>query len=252
MATFVVHELADTLHVRITNPMPDLPPHLDATVETLWRTAARRVAAGGAGRLFNGLVFSIDTIVPDRITGHMTEFRRIVAQMENPGLFAQLGLRALAVCGVLQCADGVVVGRRPFAAVFQPGMWQLPPAGSVDSHALRPDGSIDLRGQLLTELREEIGLRPEDVGTPQPLCAVEHPGSHIFDLGMALSTPLDAAAVLAAHRRFGNGEYDPLLVVPFKKLVDFVAATREQLVPPAIEFLNRVGLLSAGPAGQAP
>jgi len=243
MNDFQVHEVSAAVTFRVARAMPPLPAALDATVETLWRTAADRVAAGGAGRLFNGRVFSIDSLAPDRITGHMTEFRRIVAQMEDPALFPALGIRSLAVCGVVCCADGVAVGRRPPAAIYQPGMWQLPPAGSVDQNALRPDGAIDLAGQLLTELREEIGLDAAAAGPPRPLCLVEHPGSHVCDLGMALTTSLDAAAVLAIHRARGNAEYDPLLVVPYAELAGFVARHRADLVPPARVFLVRLGLL---------
>src|ERR1700733_13030434 len=94
---FVVHEVDPTVQVRVVRPMPALDATLDATVEQLWRAAAQRVAEGGAGTLFNGRVFSADRITPTEITGHVTEFRRIVAQMEHPDLFAALGLRPLAV-----------------------------------------------------------------------------------------------------------------------------------------------------------
>ena len=177
-------------------------------MERLWQAASRRVAAGGAGRLFNGRVFSADTITPQLVTGHLTEFRRIVAQMEQPELFADLGVRPLAVCGVLRCAGGVVVGRRHRAAIYQAGMWQLAPAGSVDAGAVNDDGVVDLRRQLLSELQEELGLSPDTVGEPRPLCIVEHPGSHVSDLGLALITDLTAEAVLAAHRTGGNAEYE--------------------------------------------
>ena len=113
MEGFVVHEVAARVEVRIGRAMPKLPPDTELAVERLWQAASRRVAAGGAGRLFNGRVFSADTITPQLVTGHLTEFRRIVAQMEQPKLFADLGVRPLAVCGVLRCAGGeVVMGRR--------------------------------------------------------------------------------------------------------------------------------------------
>ena len=144
MNGFVVHELAAGVRVTVTRRMPDLAASLDAEVETLWRTACARVAAGGAGALFNGRVFSAEVIAPDGITGHLTEFRRIVAQMERPDLFGALGVRPLAVCGVLRCADGVVFGRRHAGAIYQADMWQLPPAGSVDAHAVGTDGMVGL------------------------------------------------------------------------------------------------------------
>ena len=238
-----MHEVTANPVVRIAREMPELPPELDARVERLWRAACTRVEAGGAGKLFNGLVFSADRLGANEITGHMTEFRRIVAQMDDPSMFAMLGLRPFAVCGVLRCAGGVVIGRRHQDAVYQPGMWQLPPAGSVDAAALQSDGRMDIAGALLAELAEELGLQPDQVDTPRPLCIVEHPGSHVCDFGLALNTGLDANAVLSAHRVSGNTEYGPLLVVPDADLAGFVAEAGRLLVPPAREFLKRLRLL---------
>jgi 8-oxo-dGTP pyrophosphatase MutT (NUDIX family) len=243
MDGFVVHPLLAAVRVAVVRAMPALAASLEAEIDRIWDAAQLRMAAGGAGRLFNGRVFSADTIAEAHIGGHMTEFRRIVAQMHRPEMFEALGVRPLAVCGVLRCAGGVVVGRRQPPAIYQAGMWQLPPAGSVDAGALRPDGSLDIAGQLLKELREELGIDAGQVGMPRPLCVVEHPGSHVSDLGMAISTCLDAAQVLAAHGAAGNDEYDPLLVVPEADIAAFVARAGTNLVPPASEFLRRDGLL---------
>lgn len=249
MDGFVVHDLVAELRVLVTRPMPQLSPELEDEIEALWRMAAVRVAAGGAGALFNGRVFSADTITPHRITGHLTEYRRIVAQMERPALFDVLGVRPLAVCGVVHCADGVVFGRRHASAVYQPDMWQLPPAGSVDANAIDADGNVDLHRQWRAELREELGLPPDVVGSPLPLCAVEHPGSHVCDVGMALTSTLSGEAVLAAHRTRGNGEYPTLRIVPIAGLPDFLAAIGDSVVPPAPVFLTRAGLLRPPPPG---
>lgn len=240
---FRVHDLAAGFHVRVVRPMPSLSGELDAEVERLWQPAAARVAEGGGGRLFNGRVFSADSITPRLISGHLTEFRRIVAQMEAPALFQTLRLRPLAVCGVVYCADGVVVARRHPSAVYQPGMWQLPPAGSVDEHAVDADGTVALNRQLLDELREELGLSAVDVDAPRPLCIVEHPGSHVSDFGMALRCRLDAAAILAAHAARGNQEYQTVRVLRREELTRFVADAGARMVPPAPVFLRRAGLL---------
>jgi len=244
---FVAHEVAADVVVRIGRAMPELPVAVDREVEHLWRVASQRVAAGGGGRMFNGQVFSADAITPRLITGHLTEYRRAVAQMERPELFAELGVRPFAVCGVLRCAGGVVVGRRHRAANYQAGMWQLAPAGSVDAGAVAEDGTVDLRRQLLDELREELGLPPDAVDVPRPLCIVEHPGSHVSDLGLALVTGLNAETVLAAHRAGGNAEYEQVLVVPKARLAGFLAEVGEALVPSTREFLIRAGLTNRSP-----
>jgi len=244
---FVMHEVAPDVVVRIGRAMPDLPAAVDREVERLWQAASQRVAAGGAGRMFNGRVFSADAITPRLVTGHLTEYRRAVAQMERPELFAELGVRSFAVCGVLRCAGGVVVGRRHRAAIYQAGMWQLAPAGSVDAGAVGEDGAVDLRRQLFGELREELGLPSDAVDDPRPLCIVEHPGSHVSDLGLALASRLSAEAVLAAHQVGGNTEYEQMLVVPEARLAAFLAEIGEALVPPAREFLVRAGLTNRNP-----
>lgn len=246
---FIVHELDPTVRVRVTRPMPKLDASLDAMVERLWRNAAQRVADGGGGTLFNGQVFSADRITPTEITGHITEFRRAVAQLERPDLFAALGLRPLAVCGVLRCTDGVPFGRRHEAAVYQPGMWQLPPAGSVDVGAVAADGTVDLAAQVLTELAEELGIQPDRVAPPRLLCVVEHPGSHVSDVGIGLTTHLTGAQVLQAHRAHANAEYGALTFVPFAELADFVRRAGDRLVPPARAFLTRAGLLPGRASG---
>ncbi len=238
-----VHDLAEDFHVRVVRPMPALSRELDAEVERLWQRAASRVAAGGGGTLFNGLVFSADLITPHLIAGHLAEFRRIVAQMERPALFKTLRLRPLAVCGVVSCVDGVVIARRHASAVYQAGMWQLPPAGSVDGHAVDADGTVALNRQLLDELREELGLASVDVDAPRPLCIVEHPGSHVSDFGMALQCRLDGPAILAAHAERGNQEYQTVCILRREELARFVADTGALIVPPAPVFLRRAGLL---------
>jgi hypothetical protein len=230
-----VHEVSAEVQFRVVRPMLPLPPALDAEVERLWGAAQLRLG----GRLFNGRVFSADVITPHLICGHWTEFRRIVAQMNHPDLHPLRGLRSLAVGGVVICADGVLFGRRPADAVYQADEWQLPPAGSVDASAAGPEGSVDVLRQFFSELREELGLEPDEVGPPRLLCLVEHPGSRVLDLGVAVRTHLSAAAIHAAHAARGNGEYRTLVVVPEAELPDFLIRAGGALNGQATELLRR-------------
>jgi len=235
-----VHEVTPDVRARVVRAMPALPAALDSKIEALWRQAQ----AHTGGVLFNGRVFSADRIGPGLLVGHLTEFRRIVAQMDRPPLFGALGLRPMAVCGVVLCPEGVVLGRRHPRMVYQAGLWQLPPAGSVDAGAVAADGAVDLRGQVLTELHEELGLAADSVTALRPICLVEHAGSHVLDLGFALRIGLDAAAVLALRAGASHAaEYDPLEIVPLAELPARVAALGPALVPTAGIFLRRLGLL---------
>jgi len=233
--TFPVHP---DVAIRVVRPMPELPAWLDQAIDTIWTSEQARLD----GALFNGRVFSADVISPRLVCGHWTEFRRIVAQMRRPDLHPALGIRPLAVGGIITGQDGVIFGRRPTRSVYQAGEWQLPPAGSVDLNAARDEGRVDVVAMVLQELAEELGLSAADVSPPVPVCIVEHPGSHVLDLGMAMHTELSAEAIAARHAASGNGEYDPLTVVRLTDLVSFIAGDAVNLQAPI--FLQEIGLIS--------
>ena len=231
-AAWPVLDVLPGIQARITRGMPPLVPELDAVVERHWQAACARHL------LFNGQVFCADRYDAAVLEGHWTEYRRVVAQMADPALRALLRVRSLAVCGALCCRDGIVVGRREAGSVYQPGLWQLPPAGSVDRGAAR-DGGADLHAALMTELREELGMSEDDVATIRPACLVEHP-SGVLDLGMQVTTRLSGPAVLAAHKARGNGEYAELAVVPAPDLTRWIAERGGEAAPTLHALLRRL------------
>ena len=165
-------------------------------------------------------------------------FRFAFAQIRQPALFARLGVRSMAVCGVLRCPEGIVFGRRAAGAIYQAGQWQCPPAGSIE----RRDGDgerVDLSGQLMAELEEELGLRADEVSGLRPLSAVEHPGTHVIDVGIAMTTARSGVEIVARQRgAVGVAEYDEIAVLPVDELERQVEAWAGALVPPARSFLS--------------
>jgi len=99
---------------------------------------------------------------------------------------------------------------------------------------------------VLTELEEELGLTAEAVSEARFLCIVEHPGSHVLDFGIFLRTELSAAEIHAAHAQGGNGEYEPLEIVPVAGLAAFLDRVDGALTEQARFFLAQTGLLPAG------
>jgi hypothetical protein len=237
------HALPPDPVLRATRPRPALPPAVDAAVERHWQAARARDPA-----LFNGDVFSAERFTPEGIEGHWTEFRRAVAQMREPALFAALGVRPTAVGGVLTGDGFVVLGQRPACAVYQPGEWQLPPAGSLDPSCLGAGATLDWRAQFLRELAEELGLGPATVAGLAVLGAVEHAGSHVCDIGVAARLTVDAEAVRGAHAAAGNEEYAALALVDPTALAAFLAGQRalgRRVTRQAPVFLRLAGLLPA-------
>jgi hypothetical protein len=241
-APWPVHAVDPDVRVRVVRDMPPLAAALEAEISRLWDAAQARMG----GTLFNGRVFCADAITPALVGGHWTEFRRVVARMARPELSDVLPVRPLAVGGVIVGDGFVVFGRRPPGAVYQAGEWQLPPAGSLDMGAAGADGWVDPLAQLHAELAEELGMPAGAVAGPRALCIVEHPGSGVLDLGIAVRTPWDRAAIHAAHTARGNGEYDPLELVPLAGLPGFLARHAGRVTRQAMPFLARAGVLAAG------
>ena len=195
--------------VRAVRPIEALPADQEARVASIWAEERARHP-----HLFNGRVFSADRIAPDRIDGHWTEYRRVLAQLRAPDLFAARPIRPLAVNGLLRCAGGLVLGRRAPGAVYLPGCWQSPPAGSVEQRATGPaDEAIDLAAQVLAECQEELGTAPDTVRMLQPVAAIAHPVSHVIDIGILLRTDLGFAQIEAGWAAHGNREYDRLALM---------------------------------------
>ncbi len=216
----------------VEDAMAQLPPDLDAEVSSIW--AAERARRPD---LFNGQVFCADRIAPDRISGHWTEYRRVLAQMRRPELFDRLRIRALAVNGLIECMDGLVLGRRQAGAVYLPGFWQAPPAGNVE--ARNGSATVDLTSQLLAELDEELGLRPTEVEDIRAVMAIEHAGTHVVDVGFLLRTPLSFTAMKARQAVAGNNEYDALRVVAPDEVPRLLAGAEPMLLPSARILMRR-------------
>jgi len=223
----VAHAFLPDARIELLGDAPPLPPDLDAEVDRLW--LAERSRQGGG--LFNGHTFSAVVVEPARIAGHRIEYRRLIAQRLCPELFESLRVRPVGVSGLLQCADGIVFGRRARTGVQHPGLWELAPSGGIDTDSVQP-GLIDVRRQVLTELTEEVGLKQDQVGVPAPFCLVEDEELRVLDIGFALTAPaLTAGAILALHQASGSREYGELAVVPRGGLQHFFEQIGEQLMP---------------------
>ena len=222
--------VAADLRVRTRGTDAPMSEDVAASVASIWENERRRRPA-----LFNGRVFCADTIRHDEIIGHWTEYRRVLAQIRQPSLFEALGIRSLAVNGLIACVDGLVLGRRSADAVYLAGCWQAAPAGSVEAE---PGEEPDLDRQVLAELREELGLTRADVTAMRPVLAIEHAATRIVDVGFLLSTHRTFREIERLHRAAGNAEYDALLVVAPGSLREFLARDDPMLTPSA-RFLLR-------------
>jgi 8-oxo-dGTP pyrophosphatase MutT (NUDIX family) len=225
-------------------PAPPTPSDLEPALAASWQ----RAQEARGGRLFDGQVFSADEITAEGLFGHFASYRAIIAQIDEPALYPRLRLRPLAVCGLVRSASGILLGRRAPHMGYQPGLWQLPPAGSVDPSGFA-EGEADLVQHFWREIEEELGLGPADVATLRPCGLLEHPESHILDLFFLAETTLSGETLRARQAARGNDEYDRLEIVPETSLPAWIEAHRGELAPQTLIFLAFAGL---GPLPEPP
>jgi hypothetical protein len=127
------------------------------------------------------------------------------------------------VSGLLQNSEGLFFGYRSSGVALQPECWELIPSGGVDRSALTETGQIYPAGQVLTELKEEVGINPAAVVSPRLLCFTEDSLHHIFELVWELKTTLDRAAILHAHATLVHAEHAKITFVSWADLEAFLA-----------------------------
>lgn len=203
---------------------------VEARIAAIWAEETQRGAL-----LFNGRVYSLAEHTPARLGVRAGEYRQLVAQRRAPELAAQgLALRPVGVTGLLVARDGIVLGRRAAHLAADAGLWETAPSGSL--------ARLDPAGQLLDELQEELGIRPDQVSQPRPLVLAEDMTSGTFDIVFRIDTALGGDAIRTAHRHSGSDEYSELAILAPGDLVAFLAG--HAALPIVLPILRRAGLVA--------
>lgn len=196
--------LHPSFKVNVQNKTKQSSLSLNAQIEIIWNKKKQQYPY-----LFNGCVFTVNKLNSYYLTGHWTEFKLILAQMKRPELYKSLLLRPLAVNGLIQCADGFILGQRNKNSVYLPQYWQSPPAGSVESR--QKEKTVDLMQQLYAEAKEELGLDQKHFTKTYIISATEHSDTHILDIGILLYTYLPFSEIKQIWQSNANNEYSQLI-----------------------------------------
>lgn len=225
--------------VTVTDEPVGIANDIEAHVQRIWE--AEQARRGRA--LFNGRIVSASAIAHDGVRATVTEYRHLVAQRVEPDLFESLRVRPVAVSGLLECADGIVFGRRAAQTTQSAGAWELCPSGGLDA-SQGASGAFDYTLQILAELHEELGLDREAVSDIVPFCLIEDGESHVIDIGIALRTTMGAREIAAAHASLATDEYDEVAVIARDALPAFINAHAGGIVDVSLALLREYGVLA--------
>ena len=207
-------------------------PAVSARVDEIWAEEQKKTG----NRLTNGTIYSLFDHCAAHLRIQPAEYRHVLARRRAPELAdAGLGIRPLAVTGILLCADGLVLGRRSNQVASDTGLWEPAPAGGLS----RPDAVA----QLLEELREEVGLEPSQVILRDACGLVEDVESGVIDIVFRLDSTASAREVRGTHAARATNEYAELAIVPRSEIAGFLEINEARLLPALRPMLGLVGLL---------
>lgn len=219
-----------------------LNPSLQHRVDIAWNQAC-----SDDPTLFEGGVFSHHRIEEDadgRVTlveGRVVPYSWYLACRLDRALGEEIGLWVMGISGLLLCPDGAVAGRRSRTATGA-GEFELAPAGTIGRSDVI-DGMIDVRRCILTELDEELGLKPGDLNSqPLPFALIEDDAIRVADIALHMSTPLQFSQIAAIHEQQSGREYDELSLAQAPGLIPgkLMPASRA-LIDAADALLGRDG-----------
>lgn len=215
--------------VQVCGPY-ELPDALTSRIDAIWTEEKR----SRGDRLTNGRIYSLIEHRPDRLLIQPAEYRHALARRRAPELAdAGLTVRPLGVTGLLLCADGLVLGRRSDWVAADAGLWEPAPTGGLS----RPDPV----GQILEELREELGLEPSRIARHDACGLIEDGKCGVIDIVFRLQTTATASEIRSAHAAHATDEYAELAIVPPSDLAEFLQAHHDHLLPALRPMLRLAG-----------
>lgn len=72
-------------------------------------------------------------------------------------------LCSVGVIGIIQCHDGIIIGRRAAHSGLMPNMWEFIPAGGVDLTYLDDDNHINPKNNIYDEAAEELNITAQQI-----------------------------------------------------------------------------------------
>ena len=225
-----LHPLGDDVSLEIV-PAPPIDTTTNDLIHALWA----REQAGRTKPMFDGKLFSLIERNGSILRGCFVNYSAFVAQRVQPALRDVLGIRMLAVSGLLRCPDGIVFGQRANHVLQDPEHWELVPSGGIDGTPLDP------RTKLLEELAEETGCPASAITRNRVFALAEDDEAGAFEICIELETGLSGSELTRLHAATGQIEYTALAIVPPAALSVFSAT--HQVVELSRALMANRGLL---------
>ena len=235
-----VHEFSSITKITVSGHPQKLPDELENKIKHIWQKEQK----SRGGNLFDDTLLSAIEIKSTYIRGQLVQYSHFFVQQKFPDLFEEIPIRAMAVSGMLYSEGGVVFGLRSRSATQSAGCWELVPSGGIDGKYLDESGHVNIEKQILSEVREEVGLSKDDIIEVTPFCLIEDPKTRMLEIGIKLKvSDLTMSRIPKIYEENGCKEYNELVIISFAELNSFITKMHSQLVPLSEILLREAKML---------
>ncbi len=228
-----VTPITGDITIAIDDAPPAVTPELGDATERRW---AELLAENP--RHFDGPILAIESFDPETntIRARREGYKRLAVQPE-----VETGVRILSVTGLITALDErgrpcVLLARRSDATRIHGGLWELAPSGGID-----PPGNVsssfsleDIRAQLASEMREELGLILEEAGAEPIALVADGPGLSV-DIVLRMNTNAPITDLSPSIEQ--TWEYTALRWVPLGEASSLATRDTGELIPSTRDLL---------------
>jgi hypothetical protein len=217
-----------------------IPPATEKKIEEIWESEK----AKRGNKLFNGPLLSLIRLEGTVLEARVVDYRSYLAQTRAPELFSELGIRALAVSGLVAAEGKIAFGRRATHLTQDAKKWELVPSGGLSPRTNMNDGNALIEEQILEELAEELGVPHSAVTYIRPFLVVEDMEAHVVDIGIDVSLSINSVQIKEASQ-VRSDEYSEIRWVDSAEIDKFYSIKEhgDEFVAVSLELLKAKRLL---------
>lgn len=219
------------IHLIPSSSYDELSDAKKALIQTIWDQEQKR----REGKLHEGAILSAIAYDKESLTGQFVPYKYFMAQLSDPSLKKDLKIVPVSLSGMTLVGDNLIIAKRAWWVAEYPDHYELAPSGGI-----RPpnaeQGYVDMKGQLLSELVDEVGIEADCVKSVRFFSLVrDHKSDGIELLAKIMVKP---CGILSS-----SSEYTQVLTVPLTEVESFVKKHEQEFVPLSLEMLRIQGMI---------
>lgn len=221
-----------TIHLQPSTSYSELSEDKKNLIQTIWDKEQERCN----GKLHEGAILSAVSYDQKSLIGQFVPYKFFLAQFCEPSLKSALKIVPVSLNGMTYVQDQLVLAKRSSWVAQCPGCYELAPSGGI-----RPPGinltEVDMKVQLLDELREETGIENSLIKSVKYFALVRDNKNDAIELCAEIR--LKSTGLILSS----SSEYTQVMTIPCSELKSFTKEYADHFVPLSLLLLKLKNLI---------